>query len=570
MRTLTGRVLILGADTRAFLSVVRSLGRYGLEVDVAWCPWNSPSLHSRYIRKVHALPEYRCDDTAWIRSLVELLEREGYDLVIGCNDACLLPLQQHRAEIEPAGRLDLLPDETFDICFDKRKTYDLAERLGIPVPRQRMIHSRTELEALAAEWGYPLVLKPRASVSLRDPSSKHYVTKIWAPADIAPALRDFELAQGVPVQENFTGRGVGVEVLAKDGEVLTALQHERVHEPLMGGGSSYRKSVALDPALLDATRRLMHALSYTGVAMVEFKRNRQTGAWALMEINSRFWGSLPLSLAAGIDFPRYLYEMVTTGRTEFPKTYREGIYARNWVMDLYWLKANLKADRSNPALMTLPLGEVAREIFHLVTLRERSDTLVVDDPAPAFSEIRQLLGGLLTARLRRIPMVRGEMRRRAERAIGRARRILFLCRGNICRSPFAEYALRLAAGDAMECASAGSYPVAGRRSPEAAIEAALRLGVDLGPHRSRVLDREMAARADVILIFDQGQEKTVEAWYPEASGKVHYLGALDPEGPLEIADPYGSDAGDFLASYRRLQQLLALPAFQRSPVGGAE
>jgi protein-tyrosine-phosphatase/predicted ATP-grasp superfamily ATP-dependent carboligase len=563
-------VLILGADTRAFLSVVRSLGRYGLEVDVAWCPWNSPSLRSRYIRKVHALPEYRCDDTAWIRALVELLERERYDLVIGCNDACLLPLQQHRVEIEPAGRLDLLPDETFDICFDKRKTYDLAERLGIPVPRQRMIHSGAELEALAAEWGYPLVLKPRASVSLRDPSSKHYVTKVWAPADIAPALRDFDLAQGVPVQENFTGRGAGVEVLAKDGEVLTAFQHERVHEPLMGGGGSYRKSVALDPALLDATRRLMRALSYTGVAMVEFKRNRQTGAWALMEINSRFWGSLPLSLAAGIDFPRYLYEMVTTGRAEFPKTYREGIYARNWVMDLYWLKANLKADRSNPALMTLPLGEVAREIFHLVTLRETSDTLVLDDPAPAFSEIRQLLGGLLTARLRRIPTVRGEMRRRAERAIGRARRILFLCRGNICRSPFAEYALRLSAGEAVECASAGSFPVAGRRSPEAAIEAAGRLGVDLGPHRSRVLDREMAARADVILIFDRGQESTLEAWHPEAIGKVHYLGALDPEGPLEIADPYGSDAGDFLASYRRLEQLLALPAFQRPTASRGE
>jgi len=203
VRTLTGRVLILGADTRAFLSVVRSLGRSGLEVDVAWCPWDSPSLRSRYIRKVQSLPEFRSDDTAWLRSLVELMERESYDLVIGCHDACLLPLQQHRAEIERAGRVDLLPDETFDICVDKQKTYDLAERLGVPVPRQRMVHSRADLEALGAEWGYPLVLKPRASVSLRDPSSKHTVVKIWGPADIGPALRDFELAQGVPVQENF-------------------------------------------------------------------------------------------------------------------------------------------------------------------------------------------------------------------------------------------------------------------------------------------------------------------------------------------------------------------------------
>lgn len=564
MSTSTGRVLILGADTRAFLAVVRSLGRRGLEVHVAWCPWNSPSLRSRYIRKIQALPEYRHEDTAWIRSLVELLQRERYDLVVACSDSCILPLQRHRAEIEPAGRLDLLPDDVFETCFNKEKTYDLAQRLGVPVPRQRLVHSETELETLGGEWGYPLVLKPRASVSLRDPFSKHYVAKLWAPAEIGPALREFELSKGVLVQENFIGKGVGVEVLAKHGEALTAFQHERVHEPLLGGGSSYRKSVALDPALLEATRQLMRALGYTGVAMVEFKRNPRTGAWVLMEINSRFWGSLPLSIAAGIDFPRYLYEMLCAGRTEFPTAYREGLYMRNWLMDLYWLKANLKADRSNPALMTLPLREVAREIFHILRLRERSDTLVLRDPAPAFSEIWGLLKAGCTARLRRLALVRGGMWRRAERAIARARRILFLCRGNICRSPFAERALQLSAGDAVEWASAGSFPVAGRRSPDAAIEAARRLGVDLASHRSRVLDRALAESVDVILIFDREQQSTLEAWYPEALDRMHYLGALDPAGPLEIGDPYGCDVDNFLATYRHLQQLLAKLVVQRS------
>jgi protein-tyrosine-phosphatase len=214
--------------------------------------------------------------------------------------------------------------------------------------------------------------------------------------------------------------------------------------------------------------------------------------------------------------------------------------------------------------MTLPLGEVAREIFHPLLLRERSDTLVLDDPAPAFSEIWRFLRERCTARLRRIPLVRGEMRREAERAIARARRVLFLCRGNICRSPFAEGALRLAGRASLECASAGSYPVAGRRSPEAVIEAARRLGVDLSAHRSRVLEPALADSADVILIFDREQQSTLEACCPEALDKVHYLGALDPTGPLEIGDPYGCGVDALLASFRRLQQLLALPVFQRS------
>ena len=96
-------------------------------------------------------------------------------------------------------------------------------------------------------------------------------------------------------------------------------QHERLHEPPEGGGGTYRKSVPLSPELLKATRRLMKELRYTGVAMAEFKVNPRTGGWVLIEINGRFWGSLPLTIAAGADFPRYLYELMVHGRTGFPR-----------------------------------------------------------------------------------------------------------------------------------------------------------------------------------------------------------------------------------------------------------
>jgi hypothetical protein len=53
LKTYSGRVLVLGSDTRSFLAVVRSLGRAGLEVHVAWCPLQSASLRSRYIAAIH-------------------------------------------------------------------------------------------------------------------------------------------------------------------------------------------------------------------------------------------------------------------------------------------------------------------------------------------------------------------------------------------------------------------------------------------------------------------------------------------------------------------------------------
>src|SRR5690606_38589075 len=112
--------------------------------------------------------------------------------------------------------------------------------------------------------------------------------------ELAVTLTALENWGGALVQENFTGSGVGVELLAYQGEVLVAFQHVRVHEPLEGGGSSYRRSAALHPQLLAASKALMKALDYTGVAMVEFKFNFNTGDWVFIEINGRFWGSLPL------------------------------------------------------------------------------------------------------------------------------------------------------------------------------------------------------------------------------------------------------------------------------------
>ena len=122
------------------------------------------------------------------------------------------------------------------------------------------------------------------------------------------------------LQEYFTGDGVGIEVLADQGEVVYAFQHRRLHElPLTGGGQllagealpSIPSFYALRPESDEG-----HALAW--VAMVEFKYNEQSAESRLMEINGRFWGSLPLAVSAGADFPYFLYELLVLGKTLKP------------------------------------------------------------------------------------------------------------------------------------------------------------------------------------------------------------------------------------------------------------
>jgi len=541
-----GRVLVLGRDTRAFLSVIRSLGRAGHEVHVAWCPADTPALRSKYIHAVHAIPRYDPD------GLAGLLAAVHFDLVIPCDDFAILPLQQNRARLEAAARLYLLSDQAFALCSDKHKTYELAERLGIALPRQRIAATVREVEEAAGVFGWPLVLKPIRSVVVA--GARNEVRKVRSTAEIKVVAEAMLAGGPVLVQENFIGIGAGIEVLCHEGQVLVAFEHERVHEPVQGGGSTYRKSVPLSPDRLEAASRLMRAMRYTGVGMVEFKVNPATGSWVLMEINGRFWGSLPLSIAAGADFPRYLYQMLVEGRREFPPQYSHGVYARSWMLDLRWLARNFLTDRSDPTLMTVPLWKVMLEPLNLP--REHIDTLTWDDPSPGFEEVAQFLRRELWPLLWMFPPLRLYMAARAARAVRPARRVLFVCKGNICRSPFAEQYLRGLALPGIEVDSAGHYPQDGRSSPAAAVAAAKEFGVELAEHRSHTLSAEQVRWADVILIFDEEHDRAVRRAFPDAAGKIHYLGLLAQGWHIQIRDPMGRDTAAFMRGYRQIQTAL--------------
>lgn len=549
------RVLVLGEDTCSFLATIRSLGRCGLEVHVAWCPLDAPALQSRYVKQVHRIPPY-CEETSdWIQAFQHVLRHQQFDLVLPMTDSAILPFQLHRDEFEPLARFCLLPDDIYRICSDKVETYKLAEREAAPLPRQCVVRNVEEALKCARDFGYPVVLKPRQSAVSRNPDVRQVVRKARNESELLELAKQMTANQEVLAQENFIGGGVGVEVLCKDGQILTAFQHERVHEPAMGGGSSYRKSVPLHAGMYAVTSRLMNALRYTGVAMVEFKQNPTTGQWILIEINSRFWGSLPLSIAAGLDFPRYLYEMLLEGRTEFPRTYRTGMFSRNWSKDMQWFFANLRADRSNPLSLSRPLWSVMLEVGNILQLKERSDTLALDDPRPVWTDLTQYFSEKVFRVLKLFKPYRRMEQRRLLRLYRSAKSVIVLCYGNICRSPFAGTLLeRLAANKVVT--SAGTYLKAGRKSPGEAVEAATVFGIDLASHCSRVATAEEMRSIDLIIVFDRENWLAIRSMCPEIMPRVAYLGAADPNEPLEVADPFSQGIDEFHGCYRRVQDLV--------------
>ncbi len=386
-RALTGRVLVLGDETRIVLPILRSLGRRGLEVHLAWCLPHEPVTRSRYLHQYHHLRRWEPDSESWLDDLRALLESTAFDLVIPATESAVFPLQRVRGKLDADWPIYLLNDRAFETCFDKGKTHELARSLGVPVPRQTLVRPGDEL----AGWSMPLALKPVCSVDSTNVDAKNFVRRVNNERDLEACFEQEDLWI---VQEWFTGVGAGVEFLAHGGEILFAFQHERIHETI-GYGSFYRKSVAMDPDLLAATRALVAATGYTGVGMAEYRIDPACHRFVLLEINARFWGSLPLAVVAGADFPAYLYDMLVQGRRDFPADYRRDVHSRDLINDVRWTwRALTRRDAAADvgwAMNHADRSKITVGVTRALTLRDHVDSFAKDDPMPALAEMWQLV-----------------------------------------------------------------------------------------------------------------------------------------------------------------------------------
>jgi predicted ATP-grasp superfamily ATP-dependent carboligase len=383
-------VLVTDAEQHAALAVVRSLGRAGYQVHACSSRAKALAGASRFCRSQVRLPDALGEPAAFAAAVQQQSRRINAAVVLPITDAAMLALLPIRDQLVPA--LIPFPDlATYRRVADKALVLEEARSVGFEVPGQ-LVLSDSRVPRELGPLRFPLVLKPHRSVVEGQGTGavKLAVSQVSDAAGLERILTTLPPeAYPLLLQERIVGPGLGLFLLLWKQRRLAAFAHRRLLEKPPSGGISVRcESVAADSGLLDRAELLLTRLGWEGVAMVECKRDRETGRTCLMEINGRFWGSLQLAVDAGVDFPVLLVRAALGEPVQSVEQYRAGVRMRSWWGEVDHLVTRLgRSDRALAVPADVPSrGAVLGRLLTAPLAGVRGEVLRWDDPLPFVRE----------------------------------------------------------------------------------------------------------------------------------------------------------------------------------------
>jgi predicted ATP-grasp superfamily ATP-dependent carboligase len=354
------KVLILDAHTRAALASIRSLGKKDITVDCASEKDFPIGFFSKYCDRRVACHDPRSHPELFVKELMNILGKDTYECVIPNSTPSAFVLAKYYKTLSEYTHVASPNFEVFLQAYDKKRVIEKAEELGITCPKTY------DFDVLKNDTGCSnqLVIKPRtlhgsgiiicnSGEELCEYYSK--MTEVFGPCYVQEFIPN--------------GGELGVYVLLNNESELRAVTLQRRIRSISpyGGISTFRETIKYDSQLVDISLKLLQSIHWVGPAMVEFRIDANDNIPKFIEMNPRFWGSLQLSINAGVDFPYLLYKMVTEGDIKSQLTYRENVRCR-------WLFGDFTNFLLTPNKM--------KNLYDFLKINTNYDIESLDDPWP--------------------------------------------------------------------------------------------------------------------------------------------------------------------------------------------
>lgn len=302
--------LVVGGDHPG-LAVARSLGQrnipvYILEDQLSVSQW------SRYVSRVIRVRDIR-GERATVDAVMEVGQRFGLKgwVLYPTRDEHVGAFSRFRKELSELFRVTTPEWETTQWAWDKKNSYDLAGKLGIPVPKTWTVRTSGELQALYRH--VPLAIKPAVKERF------FYATgaKAWranTPEELNLFFNRASLHISAPevlIQEIIPGDGrqqYSFCAFCRNGLVHSNLAARRLrqHPREFGRAATYVETLET-PIIEELSERFLKHIDYSGLVEIEFKHDLRDGEYKLIDVNARTWGFVSIGSAAGVDFPYLLF-----------------------------------------------------------------------------------------------------------------------------------------------------------------------------------------------------------------------------------------------------------------------
>jgi predicted ATP-grasp superfamily ATP-dependent carboligase len=396
---MTESVVVPAVEVPSSLACLRSLRKRGINTIVVSERDSPEAFCSRYCDEAINVPSPEENVEEYKDALLQLAKRSDVRTIIPMREEDVYVLSKYR---ESFGKYVGTPWPEFEKLrriHDRIELYDAAENAGVPVPETHLL---TECDDWSWEWitkaryvlvgdeyneadvevdGGGTVKRTRVNPSrgIYSPPSTEYLAPGTKPdVDMLCAK-----AGHVPLVQEYmydTDEYAFFAIYDR-GEPLATFQHRQIRGfKYSGGSSAFRKSVQI-PELEAEGLKLLDHLDWHGPAMVEFKKDGDTGEFKLMEVNPRFWSSLPFSVQAGADFPAY-YWWLANGQTDrIDPGYVVGIGGHLAMGEIFYLYSIL--DQEVPLVERPSFVAALGTILSSVVRHPRFDYLDISDPCPA-------------------------------------------------------------------------------------------------------------------------------------------------------------------------------------------
>lgn len=383
-----GGVIIPAIDAASSVACLRSLGRHGVPTIAISELAHPPGFSSKYTDETIRVPDPNRDLDAYANILLGLASRRDVSTILPVREADIYTLAKHKPAFADHIGTPWVSLDRLRQVQDRVELFAAAERADVPAPKTRLL---TEWD----DWTQEVIVKPRYTVHATeyadefevshthdkttryiDPTNRPSEEEIIAEMDHEPLVQEY-----IPDSDEY-----GFFAVYDEGEPVATFQHrQRRGYKYSGGPSAFRESTDIEE-LERAGRRLLDELEWHGVAMVEFLRDPDSGTFKLMEINPRFWTSLPFTVQTGADFPYYAWLLAMGRQDEIRDSYDVGIAGHLIRGELLHLHSILFEDY--PLVDRPSLASSLRDIVVSTVQYPRFDYLSLDDPRPFFRDLR--------------------------------------------------------------------------------------------------------------------------------------------------------------------------------------